>query len=452
MGQRSGTCLGQERLRKLRRNKILELSPFAKEAKPSATLAINERIVKKRAAGEKILHMGFGESPFPVHPNVRKALCDNSDKKSYLPTQGILPLRERISSFYQKMFKLEYLPDQICVGPGSKILLFAALAALDGPLLLPAPSWVSYQHQSRLLQKEVVAVETSVENSYRVTPESFEDAIQETSTYPSKQKLLLLNYPCNPTGHSFSASQLKELAAVARDYNVIILSDEIYGLTSYTEQEHHSIAEYYPEGTLVFGGLSKDRSLGGYRVGVVLLPEGQDELLRTMVSIGSETWSCVVAPIQYAAIEAYKANAEIINYIKDCAMIHEIVTKYAHHRLMDSGIRCPPPQGAFYLFPDWNEYRETLTGKSIDTSDELSNVLIDFWNVACLPGSEFGMPIDYLCVRLAIVDYNGETALNTFQEDHKGAIVNPELFIKKVAPRIVETCDQLEKFTETYST
>jgi len=100
----------------------LELSPAAKQLKPSATLAINETIAQMRGRGEQVLHMGFGESPFPVHPRIRAALCRHADKKSYLPTQGIQPLRERISQFYGEMLNLHYPPERIIVGPGSKSL------------------------------------------------------------------------------------------------------------------------------------------------------------------------------------------------------------------------------------------------------------------------------------------------------------------------------------------
>ncbi|MFX1475745.1 MAG: pyridoxal phosphate-dependent aminotransferase, partial [Promethearchaeota archaeon] len=306
----------------------MQLSKVAKRIKPSATLAINELITQRRRQGEQILHMGFGESPFPVHPLVRKALCENAGQKSYLATQGIKPLREQISKFYEKVFNLQYPAEQIVVGPGSKVLLYDALVALDGPLFLPAPSWVSYQHQARLLGKEVYHVKTSPEDSYRLTPDALEQSLQQNTPNPWDQKVLLLNYPCNPTGHSYSAQQLKALAKVAKDYNVIVLSDEIYGLVSFSDQEHHSIAEFYREGTLVTGGLSKDRSLGGFRVGVMLFPEDEQPLVTSICSIGSETWSCVAAPVQYAAIQAYQTTPAILNFIYDCAQIHELATRF----------------------------------------------------------------------------------------------------------------------------
>ena len=349
--------------------------------------------------------------------------------------------------FYKTMFDLRYSPEQIVVGPGSKSLMFAALAALDGPIFLPAPSWVSYQHMGHFLSREVHHMVTNSKNSYRLEPELLANTLHQNAPDPSQQKILVLNYPCNPTGHSFSAQQLKDLVDVARENNVIILSDEIYALTHFKDQEHNSIAKFYPEGTLITGGLSKDRSLGGYRLGALLLPEGENQLLHTILALGSEIWSCVSAPIQYAGIEAYRTDTGIVEYIQDCASIHEAVTKYVYHRIQTMGLSCPSPQGAFYVFPDWNQHRETLGAKGITTSDELAHHLLENYHVSSLPGSEFGMPAEDLCLRFATVDYKGDLALEIFLKDRDSLVENPDQFVVSVAPSVVEGCNQLEHFT-----
>jgi len=425
----------------------LDVSFSAKQIAPSATLAINELIATIRAGGEKVYHMGFGESPFPVHSRVRKALCDNSWRQRYLPTQGIIELREQISGFYQKMFDLQYSQEQIVIGPGSKPLMFAALTALDGPIFLPAPSWVSYQHMGRFLSRDVHHIVTLSMNSYRLEPDLLELAIRAHSPDRDQQKVLVLNYPCNPTGHTFSSKELKELADVAREYNAVVVSDEIYALTHFRDQEHHSIAEFYPEGTLVTGGLSKDRSLGGYRLGALLLPPDEKQLLRSILAVGSELWSSVSAPIQYAGIEAYRTDTELVDYIEDCAVVHELVTRYAYKRIHNMGVSCPYPQGAFYLFPDWNSQREALQKKGVTTSNELAKHLLKNWFLASLPGVEFGMPPDDLSLRLATVDYDGASAYKAFQKRRKSAIKDPESFVLSIAPSVVEGCNQLERFT-----
>ncbi|MHA2191620.1 MAG: pyridoxal phosphate-dependent aminotransferase [Candidatus Thorarchaeota archaeon] len=427
----------------------MHLSSVIKKLKPSATLAINELISEKRRKGEHVFHMGFGESPFPVHHLIRKALSDNVDQKSYLPTQGILPLRERISEFYSEMFDLHYSPDQIIVGPGSKALLFDALMALEGPLFLPAPSWVSYEQEAHLLGKEVYYIKTRPKDSYQLAPEVLEAAIQEFAPSHQQQKLLILNYPCNPTGRSYSTAQLKALAITARNLNIRIIADEIYALLSYQEHDHHSIAEYYPEGTLVTGGVSKDRSAGGFRIGVMLLPENEIELKNAILAIASNTWSCVAAPIQYAALEAYRLKPEILQYMKDCTAIHEIVTTSIYRRITMNRISCPSPQGAFYLFPNWNNEREALLGKGITTSTDLVEMLLREWNIASLPGADFGMPPKDLSIRIAIVDYDGENALPQFRTDKQKAWEDSDRFVNEIAPQVVAACSRLGSFTES---
>ncbi len=429
--------------------KPMELSLASKKLAPSATLAMNELIAAKREKGEKVYHMGFGQSPFPVHRLVRKALCDNSWRQNYLSTQGILPLRQTVSAFYKEMFRLDYGPDQIVVGPGSKPLMFAALTVLDGPIFLPAPSWVSYQHMGRFLDRDVHHIRTTSADSYRLTPEALDHALKEHAPDKREQKILVLNYPSNPTGHTYDADQLKEIAQVAREHKVIVLSDEIYALTHFNDQSHHSIAEFYPENTLVTGGLSKDRSLGGYRLGVLLLPKGEKELLRTILAVASEIWSSVASPIQYAAIEAYRTDTGLVEYIRECAGVHELVTRYVFARLQRAGVTCPHPQGAFYLFPDWNNRRESLAKLGVKSSADLARYLLEKYLVSSLPGSEFGMVPQDLCLRLATVDYDGEAALRRLHRSPDAACKKPDKFVEAVAPSVVEACKRLEEFSRS---
>ncbi|MHA2289953.1 MAG: pyridoxal phosphate-dependent aminotransferase, partial [Promethearchaeota archaeon] len=427
----------------------MEIVPEILRLKPSATLAINELVVKKRKKGQKIYHMGFGESPFPVQTRVKKALCTHADKKYYAPTQGFLALRKQISVFYKEVFKLEYKPKQIIVALGSKSLIFHAFAALDGPLLLPTPSWVSYQHQAYLTHKKVVFIETSPESSYLLTPSALLTALEKTHMDLSKQKLLLLNYPCNPTAQSYSEEQLKELVPILRKNNVIVISDEIYSLISYNGQRHHSLAEFYPEGTIVTGGFSKDRSLGGYRLGVLLLPKRNEDVKRSILSIVSEIWSSASSPIQYAAINAYIPDQEMLNFIQICTRIHRIMTNYVYDRLKEAGISCLSPKGGFYLFPDWNNRKHKLKKLKLTTSKKLAKHLLKNFNLATLPGSEFGMPRSNLSLRLSTVDYDGMTVLDEYKKNPSKIDKNPRMFVEEFAPNLLIACDILTEFTSS---
>ena len=430
----------------------MEIMPEIRRLRPSATLAINELVVKKRKKGQKIYHMGFGESPFPVHDRIKRSLCKHADKKYYAPTQGFFALRKQICAFYKEAYNLEFKPKQVIVALGSKSLIFHTIAALNGPLLLPTPSWVSYQHQAYLVHKKVIYIETSPESSYLLTPSLLLSSLEKTTLDLSRQKLLLLNYPNNPTGQSYSKEQLKELVPILKKNNIIVISDEIYSLISYNDQDHHSLAEYYPEGTLITGGFSKDRSLGGYRLGVLLLPKRNDDVKRSILSIISEIWSSASSPIQYAAIDAYHPDEEMFSYIQICTRIHRMMTNYVYNRLIEAGISCVSPKGGFYLFPDWNEQKEFLKRMDLTTSRKLAKFLLKKYNLATLPGSEFGMPKKYLSLRISTVDYDGGLVLNEYKERASTIDKNPSEFIKEFAPNLVVACDIFKEFTSSLNT
>jgi aspartate/methionine/tyrosine aminotransferase len=427
----------------------MEIVPKIMKLKPSATLAMNELVVNKRKQGQKVYHMGFGESPFPVLDRIKKALCTHADKKYYSPTQGIFDLRSQICRFYKGVFDFEFKPEQVIVALGSKSLIYHLMAVLDGPLLLPAPSWVSYQHQAYLVDKKVVNIETSPTSSYLITPSLLQEALKKSASDISDQKILLLNYPNNPTGQSYSKEQLKALVPILRENNITVISDEIYALISYNGQEHHSLAKFYPEGTIITGGISKDRSLGGYRLGVLLLPKGNDDVRKSILSINSEIWSSASSPIQHAAIEAYSPDKEILGHIQTCARIHGIMTTYVYNRLIETGISCVSPKGGFYLFPDWNNEKELLNSMDITTSKQLANFLLEEYNLASLPGSEFGMPENNLSLRLSTVDYDGTTVLKKYKENAAAIDMNPIEFINEYAPNLVDSCDIFKKFTSS---
>jgi len=168
------------------------LTAVSKKTKHSATLAMNETVRELRKSGKDVFHLGFGESPFPIHSSIQKALCENAHQRHYLPTQGIVPLREQICKFYESMFGFDIEPDQLIVGPGSKVLLFNAIMALQGPLFVPTPSWVSYDEHARLVGKEVCYVSTNYETSYLITAELLESALKEHWVHTDDQKILVI--------------------------------------------------------------------------------------------------------------------------------------------------------------------------------------------------------------------------------------------------------------------
>ena len=415
------------------------LNPLVLSLKESATLAINLRTLELRRQGGNIVHFGFGQSPFPVPKIIQQALAENTDKKDYLPTQGLPELCEAVAGFYNKEFGYQFLPSNVCVGPGSKELIFEIIYLMEGPLIVPAPSWVSYGPQAALRGKAIVTVPTLREDNYRLTAEELDAACYNSG---QGQKLLIFNNPNNPTGALYREKEIKELAEICRAYQVIVISDEIYAMIDFDQWPMSSLATHYPEGTIVSGGLSKSFAAGGYRLGVVLIPDSLEMVMASLKSVVSETFSAVSAPIQYAALKAYGDFEEVRPFVKKTTDIYHYVLHYLHSRFIKMGMNCPKPAGAFYLFPDFDNFRVPLAQKGIMTSAKLANTLLEESGVAVLPGSDFYLPATNLAARVAGVDFDGQQALDTWPgSDH----VSEEYF-KEAFPKIVQGCDRIAGF------
>ena len=227
---------------------------------------------------------------------------------------------------------------------------------------------------------------------------------------PERPRLLILNYPSNPTGRTFNADELARLAEVAQRNGVLLLSDEIYGELHH-RGEHVSIARFYPEGTIVSSGLSKWCGAGGWRLGTFLIPPRMRWLLDAMAAAASETYTSTSAPIQYAAVRAFEGGPEIDRYLLDSRRILSALGNWIAAQLSGAGVHCPAPHGGFYLFPDFSPLAERLAARGIRDSPTLCRRLLDDIGVAILPGSEFGRPTSELTARLAYVNFDGSAAL-----------------------------------------
>lgn len=377
-----------------------ELNAFFNDKAPSSTLAINEHVKALWQKGEKVFHMGFGESRFAVHPKLQAALADHVSEKSYLPSRGLPALCESVAEYYSNKLELEFSGQQVMIGPGSKALIYGLQHVLEADLFLPTPSWVSYAPQAELLNNKFHYIPASPETNYQFDLKAFDQLVQQSS---NDKKLLIINSPNNPTGQMYSESFLKELAEYCRKNNILVISDEIYFLVEHGDVKHCSIAKFYPEGTFILGGLSKHLSIGGWRLGVAVLPDTEfgKKLMSAMAIFASEIWSSVASPIQYAAITAYSADSDIEDYIKKCARIHGIRTRFIYKNLSELGIACTKPQGAFYITANFDQWSQQLLAKGIATSSQLAKYLLENHSIATLPADSFGIESSTLSLRLA---------------------------------------------------
>ena len=315
---------------------------------------------------------------------------------------------------------------------------------MEGDLLLPVPSWVSYAPQSMLTKDHIIKIHTILAENHHVTAGNLEEAILKAKLDGKNPRKLILNYPNNPSGLSMTLEQQEQISQVCRQYGILVISDEIYGLVDY-RQGHSSMARFYPEGTIVTTGLSKHLSLGGYRLGVAMVPGELRPVFDAINRIASETWSCVSAPVQHAALTAFQGYPAIEEYIQTCTCIHQLVSKYVHDAIVCLGINYPNLQGGFYMYPDFGIYQEMLSHRGIETSDQLAKGLLAEVHLATLPGTAFGDPPNRLRLRLAMCDFDGETAINYFV---KNPDCTPEAIVHTCCPNILQACEHLRIYFE----
>lgn len=422
---------------------MVSLIDTATKLKLSPTLASNEMVLQRRAEGKRVLHMGFGEAPFPVAPRLKEALKNAAHRKDYLPTSGLRELRAAVLEYYAQKTGLNPDDFDVIIAPGSKLVLYALQMAIAGDLLMCVPSWVSYGPQAIMVKTNVIKVPMDLGGgAYYLDPSMLRARIKSARDQGLSPRKIILNYPNNPTGLTMSEDNLRDIAQVCEEEDIFIISDEIYGAISF-DKTYRSIVNMAPARTAISSGLSKNMSLGGWRLGIGIIPKAVPGLFDLLCNIASETWSCVPAPIQQAVIECFENNEDIEGYIADCAEIHCFVNTYIAERLRQAGLMAPPPQGAFYNYPNFAPFKDALARKGVTTSQELAAYLLEHYGVVGLPGSAFGEDDDVLTLRLAGCDYDGAAALGAYQA---GETLD-DAFMRRYMPNIIAEGDVFNTIT-----
>ena len=406
------------------------LKNIVKNLKPSSTLKINEVSRELESKGEKIFKFGFGQSPFEVPQDVVNELRNNAFQNKYLPMQGLKELREAVAKYTSTKKDYKYNSENVIIGPGSKELMFLLQVLFEGDIILPAPSWVSYAPQAILGRNKIQSIQTTRENNWFPTGEEIEKVILKDQ---NKNYLLFLNSPNNPSGQV--CENLEEISQVAKKYNLIILSDEIYSELSFKEG-FKSISNFCPEKTIISTGLSKWCGAGGWRLGYFIIPNTLKNLRDSINVLASETFSSVSAPIQYAAINAY--STDYSKYINDSKNILKAVGNYVYENLKSNKVIINMSQGGFYLMPEFSN-------KSFSTSSEMCDNLLKETGVVLLPGSDFGFDKKRMLARLSFTDFNGQNFMKNIQGKKK---IDNNLILK-FAPKVVEGVDKLKKWSES---
>jgi len=406
------------------------LKNIVKYLEPSSTLKINEISRQLEDEGKKIFKFGFGQSPFQIPSDIVNELKNNAYQNKYLPMQGLKTLREAVAKYTSDKKDYNYKSKNVIIGPGSKELMFLLHVLFDGDIILPAPSWVSYAPQAILGRNKIQLIQTKRENNWFPTGSEIEEIILKDK---NKNYLLFLNSPNNPSGQI--CKNLEEVSEIAKKYNLIILSDEIYSELSF-EEDFKSISSFCPEKTIISTGLSKWCAAGGWRLGYFIVPDSLSVLKNSINVLASETFSAVSGPIQYAAIKAY--TSDYSEYINKSKNILKAVGNYVYENLKSNKVLINKPQGGFYLMPEF-------LNKKFNTSSEMCDNILKETNVALLPGSDFGFDKTIMLARLSFTDFDGQKFMNEIQKEQK---IDNDLILK-LAPKIAEGVHKLKKWSES---
>ena len=400
--------------------------------KASATLAINELSQKLITEGKEVFKFGLGQSPFPVPDIIVKELQKNAHQKDYLNVSGLIGLREEVANYHSNKNQYKYNAESVIIGPGSKELIFQTQLVLNCDLLLPSPSWVSYEPQAQIINKKVHWIKATAETNWHLDPEELDKTCTNLN---SVNKLLILNSPNNPSGTTHG--NLKELANVAKKHNVIIIADEIYAELDFTG-EYKSITHHYPEKTIVSSGLSKWCGAGGWRIGMLVFPDELSYIRDSVRTVASETFTAVSAPIQYAAIKAYSEDHS--EYLENSRLILKMIGDYIYKELSSVGVICQKPQGGFYMICDFSNVVNKT--HEINNDKTLCQKILNDIGFAMLPGSDFGMEEDKLLSRIAFVDFDGSKALKMISKGKPSS----DIFLDFTCPKIVKGISLLKEW------
>ncbi|MEF9475875.1 MAG: pyridoxal phosphate-dependent aminotransferase [Candidatus Mariimomonas ferrooxydans] len=366
----------------------MKLSKKTSSIKPSPTLSLDAKAKALKANGVDVVNFGVGEPDFDTPENIKEAAIKaiKNGFTKYTPVGGIDELKAAIVDKFKKDTNITYEKNEIIVSCGAKHGLYNISCALfdeGDEVIIPAPYWVSYPAQVLLNNAIPVIVETDEKNSFNISPDRLESSISK------KTKALILNSPSNPTGIGYGRESLETIAEMAVRHDFYIIFDEIYEKLVYDGFKHVSVASLnddVKQRTITVNGLSKSHAMTGWRIGFTAGPK---ELINAMTKIQGQSTSNPTSIAQKAAVEALSGSQDSVS---------EMVSEFDKRRLYIierlkkiKGITCVRPLGAFYVFPNVSSfYGRHFNNKQVNSSFDLSSLLLEEVNVAAVPGGAFG--------------------------------------------------------------
>jgi aspartate aminotransferase len=369
------------------------LAEHLKRIKPSPTIAVTDKARALKAAGRNVIGLGAGEPDFDTPDNIKEAAIKaiKSGKASkYTQVDGIAELKEAVAKKFKRENGLDYKTSQITVGAGGKQVLYNAFMATLNPgdeVIIPAPYWVSYPDMVLLAGGTPVTVVAGMETGFKITAAQLEKAITP------KTKWFLLNSPCNPTGAAYTRAELKALTDVlVKHPHVHVMTDDMYEHLTYDDFKFFTPAQIEPslyERTLTINGTSKAYCMTGWRIGYA---GGPEPLIKAMAMLQSQSTTNPAAVSQWAAVEALNGPQDFIpKHNKIFKERRDLVVSMLNQA---NGIKCPTPEGAFYVYPSCAGTIGRTTAKSkkkLATDEDFVTELLDEEGVAVVHGSAFGL-------------------------------------------------------------
>jgi aspartate aminotransferase len=358
---------------------------------PSPTIAMTTKARELKAAGRDVIGLAAGEPDFDTPQNIKEAAIKaiNDGQTKYTAVEGIPELRAAIAAKFKRENNLDYKPAQTFVAPGGKTIIYNALLATlnaGDEVIVPAPYWVSYPDIALLGGGKPVVIECTLENGFRLTAADLEKAITP------KTKWLIFNQPSNPTGACYTSEQLKALTDVLMKHpHVWVLTDDMYEHLVYGGFQYTTILEVEPglyERTLTMNGVSKAYAMTGWRIGYCAGPE---DLIKAMAKLQSQSATNATSISQWAAVEALNGPQDFIpKFQKIFEERRDLVVSMLNQA---TGIECPKPEGAFYVYPSIRKLigKKTPGGKVIATDGDFANELLESSGVAVVHGAAFGL-------------------------------------------------------------
>ena len=306
----------------------MKLSKLAKNLKPSATLAITAKAKDLKSKGIDIIGFGAGEPDFDTPNNIKSAAKDSIDSgfTKYTAASGIIELKEAIRERISIDYGLSYENKEILVGSGAKHVLYNLFNVLideGDEVLIPAPYWVSYPEQVKISGGSPIILHTNQEDGFKITKKQIESRCNENT------KILVLNYPSNPTGSTYNYDELSQIAEICKEKNLIVISDEIYDKIIYSNEKHISfpqLSEDAKNRTILVNGVSKTYSMTGWRIGYAA---GNSEVISAMNNLSGQSTSNPTSISQKAAIEAFSGNqGKVVEMLGEFEIRKEYISSF----------------------------------------------------------------------------------------------------------------------------